>query len=239
MAHPPHLTRAAELRLVAEARAGSRAALDALLRANDRLIIAQARRYYGRGIDLDDLAQKGRDRFAHCVGSYDPTRGVRFSTYACTAVRREMWNEVTAHGATIRTPKAKQAAGADAELLPRTISGDRERDGRPSLLARLPSQAESVEAATIARERDALLRPAIERAIASLPRAQAAVAWARLYPADGGDGATLEEVGAALGLTRERARQIETMAKARLRSVLACGSGEAVRTVVREWRAAE
>lgn len=238
---PQRLTAAAESALVARSRAGDRAALNALLRAHDRLIVAQARRFHGRGVDLDDLAQKGRERFAKCIHSFDPDRGVRFVTYACTAVRREMWNEVCAHGATIRTPKEKQGAAAAEDdataLLRRTISGDREREGRPSLLSRVPSGAESVETVTIDRERDALLRPAIERAIAALPRAQATVAWQRLYPPDGSDGATLAEVGAALGLTRERARQIELLAKARLRAALACGSGEAVGEAVREWRA--
>jgi len=185
------------------------------------LIKAQARRYHGRGIDLDDLAQLGRDRFAKCIHSFDPARGVRFVTYACTAVRREMWNECVAHGSAIRTPKAKQAAGdPDAARVRRTISGDREREGRPSLFARLPSGAECVEEAFARAQRDALLRPMIERAIAALPPSHARVAWARLYPPDGGDGVTLEEVGAALGVTRERARQIETKVKARLRAAL-------------------
>ena len=40
----------------------------------------------------------------------------------------------------------------------------------------------------------------------------------RRYGLDGGDGATLEEIGRELGVTRERARQIQTTALRRLRA---------------------
>ena len=60
------------------------------------------------------------------------------------------------------------------------------------------------------------LREALDRQLASLPPKDAEVLRMR-FGLDDGDDRTLEEVGQAYGVTRERIRQIEAKALRRLR----------------------
>ena len=230
MAHPPHLTRAAEARLVAEARAGSRPALDAILASLDRLIIAQARRYRGLGVDVADLAQEARLRVAQCAldpSGWDPARGTRFATYACTAARRRCYEVTLDAGAAVRVGRTEQRRvwreGGEAEArlrrARRALSGDRET-ARGSLFERLPCPAPAPDEALSERRDGGRLAAAVRAAVGRLGAQQRAVARMRWLPPDGEEAPTLADVGRALGLTRARAWQIEQAARERVREMV-------------------
>ena len=61
-----------------------------LVVANMRMVVALARHYDRTDNDLRDLIQEGNRGLLRAVGTYDPTRGMRFCTYAVYWIRAYM-----------------------------------------------------------------------------------------------------------------------------------------------------
>lgn len=76
--------------LIKEAQAGSREASERLIIENSGLIWSVVRRFFGRGIDSDDLYQLGCVGFIKALKSYDESYGTRFSTYAVPKIAGEI-----------------------------------------------------------------------------------------------------------------------------------------------------
>ena len=69
---------------------GDRDASEEALRRNNGLIWSIARRYFGRGVEPDDLYQLGCVGFLKAVAGFDPAFGTRFSTYAVPKIAGEI-----------------------------------------------------------------------------------------------------------------------------------------------------
>ena len=99
------LDQAEEFRLLAEARAGDPASIDALIRHNQRLVIAIAYQYWRTRLagdqELMDLVQFGNLGLLEAISRWDASRGVRFSTYATHWVRNMVRRGGIMHGTTI------------------------------------------------------------------------------------------------------------------------------------------
>jgi RNA polymerase sigma-32 factor len=67
--------------------AADRAALDKLVLAHVRMVVAQAHRYRSFDMALDDLVQEGSVGLMEATRRFDLSHGVRFSTYAIWWVR--------------------------------------------------------------------------------------------------------------------------------------------------------
>ena len=76
--------------LLSAARAGDRQAADQLLEANSGLIWSIVRRFYGRGVEGEDLFQLGCVGFLKAVQTFDEDYGTRFSTYAVPKISGEI-----------------------------------------------------------------------------------------------------------------------------------------------------
>ena len=76
--------------LIALARKGDEAASEALITENAGLIWSIARRYTGRGTELDDLYQIGCVGFLKAVEGFDLNFGTQFSTYAVPKISGEI-----------------------------------------------------------------------------------------------------------------------------------------------------
>jgi len=76
------LTRAEEVQLAKRVEAGDQAARCRMIESNLRLVVAIAKPYRGRGLELLDLIQEGTLGLVRAVEGYDWRRGTKFSTYA-------------------------------------------------------------------------------------------------------------------------------------------------------------
>ncbi len=76
--------------LLRRAKAGDREAGEALVVGNSGLIWSIARRYFGRGVDPEDLFQLGCLGFLKAVEGFDLDFGTQFSTYAVPKIAGEI-----------------------------------------------------------------------------------------------------------------------------------------------------
>lgn len=81
---------ALESTLIHRARSGDREATRQILEENTGLIWSVARRYFGRGVDADDLYQLGCLGFIKAVEGFDEEYGTQFSTYAVPKIAGEI-----------------------------------------------------------------------------------------------------------------------------------------------------
>lgn len=81
---------AGALDLLALAREGDEAAAARVLEENSGLIWAVVRRYYGKGVEPDDLYQLGCLGFLKAVRGFDVSYGTQFSTYAVPKIAGEI-----------------------------------------------------------------------------------------------------------------------------------------------------
>ena len=72
------------------AKQGDREAAERLVEENSGLIWSVARRFFGRGVDPDDLYQLGCVGFLKAIDGFDEGFGTRFSTYAVPKISGEI-----------------------------------------------------------------------------------------------------------------------------------------------------
>jgi RNA polymerase primary sigma factor len=245
----PLLSREEEVEVAARAQAGDEGALEKLIVSNLRYVVSVARHYRGYGLALTDLVNEGNMGLIQAAKRFDPTRGVKFITYAVWWIRQAITHALAQHGGVVALPVRQleklrkvlegyrhyvQQTGmepSDDELaqelhIPasevgtilhvyRHLSLDAPigDEGETSFLDTLHS--ESLPSGEEAYIKGALIHE-IRDLISQLPAREEQIL--RLRFGLDGDPKTLEEVGAILGVTRERVRQIEKRAMDQLRS---------------------
>ena len=104
------MTRTEELILAVQA--GDNRAGEALVTENTGLIWSVARRFQGRGTEMDDLYQLGCLGFLKAVEGFDPAFGTQFSTYAVPKIAGEIRRFLRDDGAVKVSRTIKEQAAA-------------------------------------------------------------------------------------------------------------------------------
>lgn len=235
-------------RAYAEAwRAGDKKAGDALICACLPFVVSIAMEYRRWGIPLDDIIQQGNIGLLRAAARFDTERDCRLITYAAYWIRAEIRDYVVRGYRIVRLGTTKserralrlyrttreenperlaQGSGLSEErvrqLLPLLMAGDSSLDAESGLtgltgMDRLVSPGPSPEEDVEASERSAQVKQALALAMQVLsPREQMIVQerWV------GDEPVTLEKLGERLGVSKERVRQIEERARAKLRARL-------------------
>jgi len=99
------LLTADEERAVARlAREGDERARELMVLSNLRLVVSMARKFAGKGLDLEDLIEEGNLGLITAVQRYDPEKGFRFSTYAAWWIRLGMAKGLSEQSRTLKIP---------------------------------------------------------------------------------------------------------------------------------------
>lgn len=242
----PRLTAQQEQELAKGCAAGDEEAVRTLVSSNLALVIAIARQYAGLGVPLLDLVQEGCIGLLTAARKFDYTLGYRFSTYATDWIRQSIRRYLDNQGSLIRLPrytgaqiqKLQKAAAQlrqegklpTAEAIARLSGIPEEKAARYLLLipevcsldtpvgedATLQMLLEDAQAPEplqqlVRRE----LKDIMEVLMESLKPRQQQVLRLRFGMEDGSCH-SFEKIGAILGISKERARQIEKQAMEKL-----------------------
>ena len=101
----------AALSLLLAAKSGDQNALAEMVDRNAGLIWSIARRYFGRGVDPDDLYQLGCVGFLKAVQGFDTEFGTQFSTYAVPKITGEIRRFLRDDGSIKVSRSLKERAG--------------------------------------------------------------------------------------------------------------------------------
>lgn len=228
--------------LIRRSQQGSREAAEALVTENAGLIWSVARRFLGRGTEMDDLYQLGCLGFLKAVEGFDPEYGTQFSTYAVPKIAGEIRRFLRDDGAVKVSRSIKEQAAAIKTARASLISAL----GREPTVTELsrqtgftPEEIATAETATAATEsiqrqtgeegfalEDILTdteseekmveRIALMQAIEHLPEREGMVIRLRYFHA-----LTQERVAKVLSVSQVQVSRIEKKALTHLRTLLA------------------
>ncbi len=172
------------------------------VQSNLGLVYSMLNRFRFAAADEDQLQSDAMYALAQAVRRFNPFSGYRFSTYACNCIAR----------ACMRRSRREQRR---KQRLP--FQYDPTFD-RPTERADLDAEL-----------RIEMLHRALNENWAELTEMESRVLSTR-FPLDTGRKSTFKAIGQTIGLSKERIRQIQNRALAKLRQVLE--DGDAVRTAV-------
>lgn len=118
------------------ARKGDRAAAERMVTENSGLIWSIARRYFGRGVDSDDLYQLGCVGFLKAIEGYDERYGTQFSTYAVPKISGEIRRFLRDDGA-VKVSRGVKEKGQSIRAARQTLE---QRLGREPTVSELAAE---------------------------------------------------------------------------------------------------
>src|SRR5437762_6170252 len=100
----PQLTPEEEKAIGARVQKGDEEAFQKLIEANLRFVVAMAKKYARSGYPLHELINEGNLGLIEAVSRFDPSRGVRFITYASWWIRQAILAAIAHYGQVFRLP---------------------------------------------------------------------------------------------------------------------------------------
>ena len=229
------------LSLIAAARAGDRDACERLVVENSGLIWSVARRFFGRGVEPDDLYQLGCVGFLKAINGFDESFGTQFSTYAVPKISGEIRRFLRDDGAV----KVSRGIKERAALVMRERARLEQQLGREPAISELSEAtgispediafAETAAGPTESLQREAgeesftlenilgdyeqeerlVARLTLDAAIKQLPQREQMVISLRYF-----HGLTQDRTARALGVSQVQVSRIERKAVSQLREIL-------------------
>lgn len=100
----PTTTRKEEQALAERIRAGDQEALNRLVVGNLKFVVKVAQGYQGMGLSLTDLINEGNLGLIEAAKRFDPSKNVKFISYAVWWIRQSLLRALPEQGRTIRLP---------------------------------------------------------------------------------------------------------------------------------------
>lgn len=223
------------------AQTGDEAACEQAIKENAGLIWSIVRRYYGRGVDPEDLYQLGCLGFLKALRGFDGSYGTQFSTYAVPKIAGEIRRflrddgpvkvsrSLKEHAAAVRAADALLGARLGREPTLSELSAHTGLDPEDIAAAQLCAQsvaslqAETADGLTLestlgdgGMEEELVEKVALRGAINSLENRERKVILLRYYRS-----MTQEQTAQVLGVSQVQVSRIEKRAVAHLRALLA------------------
>ena len=227
--------------LLRAAQEGDRDACEQAVVENNGLIWSIVRRYYGRGVEPEDLYQLGCLGFLKAVGGYDPGFGTQFSTYAVPKIAGEIRRFLRDDGS-VKVSRSLKERGISIRAIRTRLAGELGREPTLSeLAAETGLEPEEIAAAETATEAVTSLqaetgengltlegmlgtggmedlvveRLTLRAAMSQLPEKEQKVLWLRYYK-----GLTQTRTAKVLGVSQVQVSRLERRAVDRLRETL-------------------
>ena len=223
------------------AQAGDREAAGRMVEENAGLIWSVARRFFGRGVEPDDLYQLGCLGFLKAIDGFDERYGTRFSTYAVPKISGEIRRFLRDDGA-VKVSRGVKERAASIRLARKDLEQALGREPTVSELAEKtgfsPEDIAVAETATVPVE--SLQQPggedgfaleqmladwteeerlvehmALRQAIEALPEKERQAVFLRFY-----HGMTQEQASRVLGVSQVQVSRLERRAVKELRDML-------------------
>lgn len=105
----PLLSQEEEKEILERIKSGDKEAFKKLVISNLRFVINVAKRYAGYGIPLQDLISAGNIGLIEAAKRFDPSKGVRFISYAIWWIKQSILNAISVEGDIIKKPSKIQS----------------------------------------------------------------------------------------------------------------------------------
>lgn len=224
--------------LLCRAQTGDKEARERLILENAGLVWSIAKRYFGKGVDPEDLYQLGCLGFLKAIDGFDLTFGTQFSTYAVPKIAGEIRRFLRDDGA-IKVSRSIKERSASIKMARQRLTGELNREPTLSELAQeLDLTVEEIAAAETATastesiqkengedgftlehiltdgsmEEKLVEHIALKEAVAHLPERERLVIGLRYYR-----GLTQDRAAKILGVSQVQVSRIEKKALQQLR----------------------
>ena len=171
-----------------------------LVESNLRFVVQVAKQYQGMGLELEDLIGFGNMGLFEAAKRFDPSRKVKFITFAVWYIRAEITKAINDMSRVVRIPSHRTSTEEYSTISTQTVIGEDE-DSETYADRFLAADVD------ITRQDQRDLSDAIASALAQLkPKQRDAVAL--FYGIDVEYPSCMEDIAEKLGVSNERARQL-------------------------------
>jgi len=182
-----------------------------LVSSNLRFVVQVAKQYQGMGLELEDLIAFGNIGLFEAAERFDPTRNIKFITFAVWYVRAEITKALNDMGRTVRIPSHRTATEEYSTISTQTVIGDNEDS---ETYADRFLEAERDTSAQDLRD----LRDAIATALSKL-KPKEAEAVRLFYGIELEYASCMDDIAEKLNVSNERARQLVRSGEEALRNL--------------------